>query len=167
MLEVLVLTIFPMAMLISASMDLLTMTIPNKVTLALVAGFFLLAPFIGLGWNDFAIHIGVAFGLLLIGMFMFAMGWIGGGDAKLFAATGLWLGYSTQMFEYALYASLLGGVLTLAILKLRALPVLPRFMNFSWLWRLHNPDEGVPYGLALAVSGLMIYPHSIWIKGVL
>ncbi len=167
MLEIAILTIFPLAMLLSASMDILTMTIPNKITLALVAGFFLLAPFVGLGWMDLAIHIGLAFGLLLIGMFMFAMGWIGGGDAKLFAATGLWLGYSTQMFEYALYASLMGGVLTLAILKLRSLPMVPRFLNFKWLLRLHDPDEGVPYGVALAASALLIYPHSIWITGIL
>ena len=166
MLEIAILTIFPLAMLVSGMMDILTMTIPNKVTLALVAGFFILAPFIGLGWTDLAIHIGMAFGLLLIGMFMFAMGWIGGGDAKLFAATGLWLGYSLQMFEYALYASLMGGVLTLLILKLRDLPVVPNFMSFKWMLRLHDPDEGVPYGVALATSALVIYPHSIWIAGI-
>jgi len=162
MLEIAILTIFPLAMLVSAGMDILTMTIPNKVTLALVAGFFILAPFIGLGWTELAIHIALAFGLLLIGMFMFAMGWIGGGDAKLFAATGLWLGYSMQMFEYALYASLMGGVLTLLILKLRSLPVVPRFMSFKWMLRLHDPNEGVPYGVALAASAMVIYPHSIW-----
>ena len=155
MLEIAILTIFPLAMLVSASMDILTMTIPNKITLALVAGFFLLAPFVGLGWMDLAIHIGMAFGLLLIGMFMFAMGWIGGGDAKLFAATGLWLGYSTQMFEYALYASLMGGVLTLADIEV-AIPAgcSSAFMNFKWMLRLHDPDEGVPYGVALAASAL-------------
>ncbi len=166
MLEIAILTIFPLAMLVSASMDILTMTIPNKVTLALVAGFFILAPFVGLGWMDLAIHIGMAFGLLLIGMFMFGMGWIGGGDAKLFAATGLWLGYSLQMFEYALYASLMGGVLTLLILKLRDLPVVPNFMSFKWMLRLHDPDEGVPYGVALAASALIIYPHSIWFTSI-
>ena len=110
MLELAIITIFPLAMLLSASMDLMTMTIPNKISLALVAGFFVLAPFVGLSWPEFGLHIAMAFGLLVIGMGMFAMGWIGGGDAKLFAATGLWLGYSTHMFEYAVYASLFGGV---------------------------------------------------------
>ena len=167
MLEILVLTIFPLAMLMSASMDILTMTIPNKISLALIAGFFILAPFVGLGWSDLALHVGVALALLVIGMGMFAMGWIGGGDAKLFAATGLWLGYSTQLFDYALYTSLMGGVLTLAILKLRTMPVVPGFMSFGWLLRLHDPKEGVPYGVALAISGLMIYPHTIWVTGLL
>ena len=115
MLEFAVMTIFPLAMLVSASMDLMTMTIPNRITLALVAGFFVLAPFIGLGWSEFALHIAMGFGMLVIGMGMFAMGWIGGGDAKLFAATGLWLGYSSEMLEYAVYASLFGGALTLLI----------------------------------------------------
>lgn len=167
MLEILVLTIFPLAMLLAASMDILTMTIPNKISLALIAGFFMLAPFVGLGWSDLAIHIAVAMALLVIGMGMFAMGWIGGGDAKLFAVTGLWLGYTTQLFEYALYASLLGGLLTIAILKLRSFSVLPNFMAFGWLLRLHDPKEGVPYGVALAVSALMIYPHTIWVTGML
>ncbi|MCF6199365.1 MAG: prepilin peptidase [Hyphomicrobiaceae bacterium] len=166
MLELAIITIFPLAMLVSASMDIMTMTIPNKVTLALVVGFFVLAPFVGLSWQDFGLHIAMAVAMLLVTMGMFAMGWIGGGDAKLFAATGLWLGYTTQMFEYAVYASLFGGVLTLAILKLRTIPVLPKMMSYSWLERLHNPNEGVPYGVALAAAGLIIYPHTIWMNSI-
>ncbi|MCF6200253.1 MAG: prepilin peptidase [Hyphomicrobiaceae bacterium] len=92
MFELAVLIIFPLAMLVSASMDIMTMTIPNKVTLALVAGFFVLAPFVGFTWQESGLHIAIAVAMLVITMGMFAMGWIGGGDAKLFAATGLWLG---------------------------------------------------------------------------
>lgn len=165
--ELAIITIFPMIMLLSASMDLLTMTIPNKVTLALVAGFFLLAPFVDMSWQQFGLHIAMGFGLLVITMGMFAMGWMGGGDAKLVAATGLWLGFSVEMMNYALLASLWGGALTLVIMKLRMMPVLPSWLSFKWLARLHNPDEGVPYGLALAAAGLMIYPHTIWMKAVL
>ena len=146
MLELAILTIFPLAMLLSASMDMLTMTIPNKISLALVAGFFVLAPFVGLGWQELGMHIGVAFALLIVGMGMFAMGWIGGGDAKLFAATGLWLGFTHHLFDYALIASIIGGVLTLLILKLRSLPSVPGFMSFSWMLRLHDPKEGCRMG---------------------
>ncbi len=166
MFELAVLIIFPLAMLVSASMDILTMTIPNKVTLALVVGFFVLAPFVGFTWQEFGLHIAIGFAMLVITMGMFAMGWIGGGDAKLFAATGLWLGYTTQMFEYALYASLLGGVLTVLVMKLRMMPVLPSWMSFKWLERLHNPNEGVPYGVALAAAGLLIYPHTVWMNAI-
>jgi prepilin peptidase CpaA len=28
----------------------------------------------------------------------------------------------------------------------------------GWLVRLHSPEEGVPYGIALAASGLLVYP---------
>ena len=55
-------------MLLSASMDILTMTIPNKISLALIAGFLVLAPFVGLGWVEFAQHIGVGLALLVIGI---------------------------------------------------------------------------------------------------
>jgi prepilin peptidase CpaA len=30
----------------------------------------------------------------------------------------------------------------------------------GWLVRLHNPKEGVPYGIALAAAGLLVYPQT-------
>jgi prepilin peptidase CpaA len=30
----------------------------------------------------------------------------------------------------------------------------------GWLVRLHSPNEGMPYGIALAAAGLLAYPHS-------
>ncbi len=53
--------------------------------------------------------------MLVIRIAFFAKGWIGGGDAKLSAATALWLG-NDHLFEYALLASVFGGVLTLVFL---------------------------------------------------
>lgn len=161
------LLIFPFAMLVAASMDLLTMTIPNRVSLALVAGFFVLAPFSGLGWGDLAQHVAVALALLLVGMFMFAMRWMGGGDAKLLAATSLWLGYDIQLFHYALIASVFGAILTLFILIYRGMPLFPWALRAPWLIRLHDRKEGVPYGVALALAGLVIYPKTVWMTGVL
>jgi prepilin peptidase CpaA len=32
--------------------------------------------------------------------------------------------------------------------------------------RLHHPESGVPYGIALAAGALMIYPETPWIKAV-
>ncbi len=166
MFELAILTIFPMIMLLSASMDLLTMTIPNKITLALVAGFVVLAPFAGLGWSEIGMHVAMGFAVLVIGMGMFAMGWVGGGDVKLVAATALWLGFSGEMLQYAVYASIIGGVLTILILKLRMITVLPDALSFKWLLRLHDPREGVPYGVALAIAGLIIYPHTVWMNAI-
>ena len=49
--------------------------------------------------------------VLAVTFVFFALGWIGGGDAKLAAATALWLGFD-HLLKYLLYASLFGGVLT-------------------------------------------------------
>jgi len=90
---------------------------------------------------------------------MFSFGWIGGGDAKLFAATCLWLGPEGTLF-YVIYASLLGGALTLLILGLRSFPLPAALSSQGWLTRLHSPEEGVPYGIALAGAGLLVYPNT-------
>ena len=50
------------------------------------------------------------------------MGWIGGGDAKLAAATALWFGFDF-LLDYLVYASLFGGVLTLVLIQFRRLPL--------------------------------------------
>ena len=36
----------------------------------------------------------------------------------------------------------------------------------AWLLRLHAKDSGIPYGIALAIGALMIYPETDWIKAV-
>ena len=156
MLELAILVIFPLAMLTSASMDMLTMTIPNKISLVLIGGFFLLAPFVGMGWSDFGLHLLAGAAMLLIGMGLFALRWIGGGDAKLFAATGLWIGFNLHLFEYALLAAVFGAILTIALLFFRSLPILAWLVRAPWLARLHDKEEGVPYGVALALAGLVI-----------
>ena len=80
-------------------------------------------------------------------------GWIGGGDAKLAAATVLWLGFA-HLADYLLYASLLGGALTVLIIQFRAVPLPKAFVGREWAERLHRRDGGVPYGIALAAAAL-------------
>jgi prepilin peptidase CpaA len=100
--------------------------------------------------------------ILAIAFVMFSLGWIGGGDAKLAAATAAWLGW-TAILDYGLAAALFGGVLTLVILAARMAPLPAAFGRIDWLARLHNANAGVPYGIALAAAGLMQYPNSpIW-----
>lgn len=101
--DLLIISIFPLAMALAAATDLFSMTVPNWISLLLVAGFVLLAPLVGLGWSEAGLHVALALGALIITFAMFSFGWIGGGDAKLFAATCLWLG-PEQMLLYAIYA---------------------------------------------------------------
>jgi prepilin peptidase CpaA len=165
-LELAIMFVFPALMAFAGATDLFTMTIPNRVSIGLVAGFVCFALFAGLGWEAIALHFGVGLAMLVICIGMFAMGWIGGGDAKLFAATSLWMGQE-YIFDYTMIAAVLGGVLTLAILALRMYPLPAGLTSQSWLVRLHNAGQGVPYGIALAISGLIVYPKINWIHGLI
>lgn len=150
---------FPVAMAIAASSDLLTMRISNKLVLLLTAGFFVVAITINLPLQQFAMHVLCALIVLAVAFGLFALRWIGGGDAKLAAATTLWLGFGATL-PYLAYTALLGGVLTLLILVLRGIPLNPMLARMGWLARLHNKRSGIPYGIAMAVAGIMVYSSS-------
>jgi prepilin peptidase CpaA len=153
-------------MTFAGSMDLVTMTIPNKISLFLIAAFAVMAPIVGLGPIDIAWHVACGAAMLSIGIFMFAMGWVGGGDAKIFAAIALWLGFDF-LAEFILIAAVAGGFLTFGLLFFRKLP-LPAFMICQdWIARLHHPKTGVPYGIALAAGALAVYPHTPYMQALL
>ncbi len=157
------LLLFPAMMAFAASSDLFTMTISNRIALILVGGFFALAFVAGLNLNDVLSHVGAAFAVLAVTFVFFARGWIGGGDAKLAAATALWLGFD-HLLPYLLYASIFGGVLTMAMIRFRLMPLPAMLAEQEWAKRLHRLDGGVPYGIALAAAALVIYPDTIWMK---
>jgi prepilin peptidase CpaA len=159
MMSTIALLFFPFAMAFAACSDLLTMRISNKLVLLLAAGFCVLAIVTGMSLQQFAMHVACAMLVLIVGFTFFAMRWIGGGDAKLAAATTLWLGFGLTL-PFLAYAALLGGALTLLILILRRMPLTPFLARFRWLERLHNPKSGVPYGIALAAAGMIIYAQT-------
>lgn len=164
--NVLLLAVFPLAMIFGALWDLTTMTIPNVLTAALAAAFFPLALLAGFGWQEVGLHVGAGMLMLLVGMALFAFGWIGGGDAKFVASIALWIGW-TDLLIYLLVASVLGGALTLLILFFRSLP-LPAFMaRREWIARLHDHKGGIPYGVALGIGGLLMFQHSIWLDAAI
>src|SRR2546428_52543 len=82
----------------------------------------LLAALGGMSGAELLSHLGAGAAVLTAAFACFACGWIGGGDAKLAAATALWLGFS-QLFDYLIYASLLGGALKLLIVLFRIVPL--------------------------------------------
>lgn len=157
--DLLILTVFPGAMALAAATDLFTMTLPNRLALALVAFFFVVAPLAGLGWSDVGLHVALALVALVATSTLFSFGWMGGGDIKLFAATCLWLNPET-LFTYSIYTGLIGMALALALLLWRKMPLPAMLSSQGWLVRLHSPKEGVPYGIALAAAGLLVYPQS-------
>jgi prepilin peptidase CpaA len=165
MLDLARLLVFPALMAFAAASDLLTMTISNRVSLALVACFFVIAPLTGMGLSEILLHMGAGGLVLTLAFGCFAMGWMGGGDAKILAAASLWFGF-TNLMGYLLYASVFGGALTLLLLQFRQWPLPYQLAGQAWVLRLHAKDSGIPYGIALAIGALIIYPETDWVKAI-
>ena len=159
--EAITLTLFPAMMAFAASSDLFTMTIANRVSLILIGGFGLLGVMTGMSANDMLLHVGAGGSVLVVGFTLFSFGWIGGGDAKLAAATALWFGFN-HLFDYLIYSSILGGVLTLLLIQFRMFPLPHVLVGRDWIERLHRRGGGIPYGIALAAAALLVYPHTEW-----
>ncbi len=155
------LMLFPALMAFAASSDLLTMTISNRVSLILAGGFLVLALVSHMSMMDVLSHFGAASIVLVVAFGFFSRGWIGGGDAKLAAATALWLGFE-HLLPYLVYASLFGGALTLLLIQFRLAPLPAVLARQAWVQRLHEKNGGIPYGIALAAAALAVYPETPW-----
>jgi prepilin peptidase CpaA len=159
MAQLLVIVALPALLAAAACWDLASFTIPNFLQLALVAAFAVFVAAAGLSVPAIGGHLLAGFIGLCVGFTLFALGYIGGGDAKLFAAVVLWLGFK-DLLPYALIASVFGGGLTLALLAMRHHP-LPGFLaRQPWILRLHDENSGIPYGVALAAGAFILLPQT-------
>ena len=163
MVEAALLVIFPMLVAFGGASDLLTMTIQNRVSMLLVAGFALVAIGTGMPMSDWGMHLLGFLPVFAVGFAFFAFGWMGGGDVKFVSAISLWIGFTPELGQFMILVSLYGAVLTLGILSMRQMvgfpPVLARQ---EWFERLHDSESGIPYGIAIAVAGLQVYPATSW-----
>ena len=157
MAEVAVFWILPAAFLVAAFSDITRYTIPNWLTGAIALLFPLVALWAGLAPLAILVHIGVGIFALGMGMMFFALGWLGGGDAKLIAAAALWAG-PTGVWVFLLAAALAGGALTLSLLFFRKLPLPEKLIAQPWIARLHDHEAGIPYGVALSAGALYALP---------
>ncbi|ESQ90724.1 peptidase A24 [Asticcacaulis sp. AC460] len=155
---------YPAYLLWAAVSDLVRMTISNRLNLILAGAFFPAALLLGLSLPDIGIHAAIGAGALVLGMVLFALGFMGGGDAKLIAATGLWLGLD-GFIALLIYTAIAGGALTLFIIVTRKFfwalaPKLPK-----WLGQHLEARTGIPYGIAICAGGLLAIPHSdLWAR---
>jgi prepilin peptidase CpaA len=158
--------LFPALVIAAALKDLTSYTIPNRISLALVAAFPVAALACGLPAGELGVHAAAGAAALVAGMAMFALGWIGGGDAKLFAAAALWLGWPAAA-TYAAWTGVAGGGLALALLALRSGYLRPYVVTGpAWFSRLAEPGENVPYGVAIAAGALAAFPASPWMAAL-
>ena len=153
------LLIFPALMAFAACSDLFTMRISNKLVAAVAIGFVVMALVAGLDPAAIGMHLAAGALVLAVTFTLFALGWIGGGDAKLTAAIAMWMGFEL-LLPFLLYASVFGGLLTLVLLVGRRYALPGPLLKAGWLVRLHHPKTGVPYGIALALAAMLVYPQT-------
>jgi prepilin peptidase CpaA len=160
------LLIFPVAMAFAAANDLFTMRIPNAISLALIAGFVVTAIAAGLPLTDIGWHFAVGAAALLatFGLFQFRI--LGGGDAKLLAAGSLWMG-PASVLPFLFMVAMFGAALSVIILIYRRLVPLKAEGVPGWAFRLHQPGTGIPYGIAIAIGALVVFPSTAIFKALL
>jgi prepilin peptidase CpaA len=157
--EIIIVAVFPAALVAAAAYDLASFTIPNVVQIILLAAFAAFAIAVQMTMGEFGLHLLAGLVGLAIAFALFSFGFVGGGDAKLFACTALWMGLS-DVLTYTLAVSVLGGLLTLGLLALRRVPLPAVFARQGWIMKLHDDTSGIPYGVALAAGALVLLPQT-------
>ena len=158
--QTLLLSLFPALVIVAALRDATSMTIPNWISLALVAAYAPAALAAGVAPGVAGLSVALAVGALAVGIGMYALHWIGGGDAKLFAAAALWLG-PPGAAPFLLWTALAGGVLAVTLLSARRMASISGFpVRQPWIGRLLAPEGDIPYGIAIAAGALMAFPDS-------
>ncbi|WVT73261.1 prepilin peptidase [Sinorhizobium chiapasense] len=159
MTEAAIFVVFPFCLGVAAFSDLLTMTIPNRVSVVLLGSFLVVALMAGLDFGEIGQHMAVALAVFAVCFGLFAANVMGGGDAKLLTASAIWFGFTPSLTAFLLYVSIFGGLLTLAILLLR------RQENVILASGIPVPQllltaKKIPYGVAIALGGFAAYPSS-------
>ena len=156
---IILLAVPPVVAVMAAVRDLTTMTIPNWMSLVLAALFLPAALVAGLAWLSILTHLGIGAAALAVGIGLFALRVLGGGDAKIMAALILWLG-PAAVLPFLLWTAIAGGALALILLTARSrLPALAG-IGPAWVGRLMEPKGDIPYGVAICLGALKAWPIS-------
>lgn len=158
-LQLVLLAILPALVIVAGLKDLTSMKIPNWISGLLILGFFPAALVLGLQPATIGVHLGIAVAALLVGMGLFALNFLGGGDVKLMAAACLWLGLSGSGV-FVLATAVIGGLFSLALLVSRAWLQPYIGAGPGWLVQLMEPKGHIPYGVAIAGGALVAWPAS-------
>lgn len=149
--------IFAVLLIAAAIEDAVRLRISN-ITVGLIAvGAIVAAAVVGPElalWKNLVVFAA----LLAVGTPMFATGKFGGGDVKLWAASGLWFDFAGALWMLICVA-LAGGVLALLVIVLRTIRWSEGLREQVILLR---PKAGIPYGIAIAAGALI----AMWLERV-
>ena len=157
-------TLFPLLMIVAGAGDALAMRIPNWLTLSIAVAFLPVALLSAMPLAAVALHVAVGMGLLVVGFAFFSFGIFGGGDAKLLAAAGLWLGWP-GFISFLVMTALAGGGLALVVCAWSLFCHDRSFRGGTLFERFATIKPNVPYGYALAIGAILAFSQSSWISG--
>ena len=157
------LMLFPLLMILSGAVDVMTRRIPNSLVVGTAALFLPAALVTGMPLWIMSLHVATAAVLLALGFGLFSFGVVGGGDAKMMAAAGLWLGFPCSIL-FITFSALAGGLLA-AAMGLWFLVTMEGGMHSAWFDKAVAPlKPSVPYGFALAAGAILATPFSWWMR---
>lgn len=160
MVEASIFVILPLCLAMAAFSDILTMKIPNRVSVVLALSFFAVAPFSGMDLATFGWSI-AASGAVFTGCFaLFAFNVMGGGDAKILSAAALWYGFNADLVGFLALTGLFGGGLALIILFVRANQNILLVSPIPIPMHFFKDRAGIPYGVAIGAAAFVTYPGS-------
>lgn len=142
-------------LLVLSWFDLCHRRLPNCWVAAFSVAFLAHAYAGGLSWPEFGWHAATALATFGVTLFFFSLGWLGGGDVKLWSSVMLWAGPGLAL-PAVIVATLGGGVL--GIVCWSAQKLLPKLQHTALRTplRLLSAERGVPYGVALSLAGLLV-----------
>ncbi len=155
-----ILIVFPLCMAVTAFSDTLSMTIPNRVSVILLGAFVLLAPFGGMSGVAIGLHLLCGAVVFAVCFVLFALGVMGGGDAKVLTASSVWFGFGAALMTYLVTISLLGGLLTVVFVLVRSRGDVLMSTRIPFPAHFYDSKAGVPYGIAIGIAGFVCYPQS-------
>lgn len=135
--------------------DISRYIIPNMLNLAIFVLYVWAAYVLDLPWIMALMAAGI---VLVIGLGMFALGLMGGGDIKLLVVLTLWTGWGTQTLQFIMLTAIAGGVLVVIVLLLRFFlpPFFSKLSPGRNVPRLLQRKQPVPYGIAIAAAFLFM-----------
>lgn len=166
MTDLLVLTLFPTLVIAAAIGDFLNMRIPNWLNGAMALSVVPMAWLAGMPLAVAQWHLLAGAVMLAVGFGLFARGYVGGGDAKLMAAAGLWIGW-TSLLPFVLITTIAGGALAIIYKAWQLVRTEHEVRDFVWLRRVLRADLELPYGIAIAVGAVWVYSGTWWMEGLI
>lgn len=154
------LIVFPIIMIATVLSDYTRLIIPNEYSIALACAFLAYAGYSVSDFSTLGDHLLAGVIVFGVGVVLFALGLMGGGDVKIASAAALWLG-TPLLLDFVLITSIVGAVITLFILFMERSPALAPLTPGGWVESEERDKLRVPYGVAISAAALIVFFQSL------